>query len=97
MLRTVTRGDGRMAKLYSWQLSYQDALLELNPEELRTKIDRAISELEMRSRELMFSQDAGSFTERQAIVDALNGLHAIQRHELVIPFDKGGQVWPIST
>ena len=74
-----------MTKAFSWQPSYQDALLELNPAELRTKIRRAILELETRSRELAFVQGAESAAERQAIADALNGLGAIERFELTVP------------
>ena len=74
-------------KIYSWQQSYQDALLELNPPELRAKISRAVSELEKRRRELIFTQDRESLAESQAIIDALNGLGAIERFELSIPFE----------
>jgi hypothetical protein len=64
-------------------------LLELNPAELPAKIARAVSELEKRSRELMFTQAAESLIERQAVADALNGLRAIQRTELSMPFEIG--------
>ena len=78
-----------MTNLYSWQQSYQDALLELNPAELRAKIGHAVSELESRIRELMSHQDAETVAERQAIRDALNGLHALERSELTMPFETG--------
>lgn len=74
-----------MTKAFSWQQSYQDALLELNPAELRIKIRRAILELEKRSRELALVQGAESGAERQAIADALNGLGAIEKFELTVP------------
>ncbi len=76
-----------MQKVYPWQQSYQDALLELNQTELRTKIARAVSELEKRIRELMPAQDADSVTERQAIADALHGLGALKKIELPAPFE----------
>ena len=82
-------------KAFSWQGSYQDALLELDPAELCRKVARAVSELEKRSQELMFTNDAESFKERQAIADALNGLGDIQRHELTVPFETGGAIRPI--
>ncbi len=85
-----------MGKLYPWQSCYQDALLELDADELRVKIGRAVAELEKRSQELVFSQDSESLTERQAIADAFNGLEAIRRHELAMPFDTGGQMRPIT-
>jgi hypothetical protein len=78
-----------MKKVYFWQQSYQDALLELNPAALRAKIARVVSELEKRKRELMLAQDKESLAERQAIVDALNGLGAIERFELTVPLDPG--------
>jgi hypothetical protein len=78
-----------MRKVYFWQQSYQDALLELNPAALRARIARAVSELEKRKRELMLAQDKESLVERQAIVDALNGLGAIERFELTVPLDPG--------
>lgn len=76
-----------MKKIYSWQQPYQDALLELNPPELRAKISRAVSELEKRRRELIFARDKESLVESQAIIDALNGLGAIERFELSVPFE----------
>ena len=76
-----------MTKLFPWQRSYRDALLELNPVELRVKINRAVSELQNRSRELMFAQDVQSLIERQAVMDALNGLDSIERYELTAPFE----------
>ena len=78
-----------MKTIYSWQHSYQDALLELNPAELPAKIRRAVSELEARRSELMFAQDTESLAERQAVVDALNGLGAISRFELSVPCESG--------
>jgi hypothetical protein len=79
-----------MTKAFSWQQSYQDALLEMDLAVMRTKLRRALSELENRNKELMFAQDAESITERQAITDALNGLRAIERSELTVPLEAGG-------
>ena len=78
-----------MTKIYFWQPSYRDALLELNPAELPAKIARAVSELQKRSRELMFTPGEESLFERQAVADALNGLRAIQRFELAVPLEIG--------
>jgi hypothetical protein len=83
-----------MMEIYPWQQSYRDALLELNPAQLQSKIARAISELEIRSWELMFTQAADSLIERQAVADALNGLRAIQRFELSVPFEIGDSRQP---
>lgn len=86
-----------MTTLYSWQPCYQDALLELDPAELPAKIARARSELEKRSRELIFVQDPASVAERQAVTDALNGLGAIQRLELIAPFATDGAGRPTAS
>ncbi|MGA9473901.1 MAG: hypothetical protein WBV36_15650 [Terriglobales bacterium] len=86
-----------MTTLYSWQPCYQDALLELDPAALPAKIARARSELEKRSRELIFAQDPASVAERQAVTDALNGLGAIQRLELIAPFETGGPGRPTAS
>jgi hypothetical protein len=76
-----------MTKIFTWQQSYQDALLELDPVEIRTKISRAFAELEQRNRELMFRRDAEALAETQAIADARNGLRAIEKAELTMPFE----------
>jgi len=76
-----------MTEVYCWQQSYRDAMLELNPVEMRTKLARARSELEKRSTELMCAQDENSRAERQAIADALSGLRAIERSELTVPLE----------
>jgi|HubBroStandDraft_5_1064220.scaffolds.fasta_scaffold2176211_1 hypothetical protein len=76
-----------MMKVFTWQQSYQDALLEMDPVEFRTKITRAFAELEERNRELMFSRDAESLSELQAIADACNGLRAIEKTELTMPIE----------
>jgi hypothetical protein len=76
-----------MTKIFTWQQSYQEALLELDPVEMRTKISRAFAELEQRNRELMFRRDAESRGEMQAIADACNGLCAIEKTELTMPIE----------
>jgi len=90
-------GGGCLTTLYSWQPCYQDALLELDPAELPAKIARARSELEKRSRELIFVQEPASVAERQAVTDALNGLGAIQRLELIAPFATDGPGRPTAS
>ena len=91
MLELTNHGGVAMTNLYSWQQSYQDALLELNPAQLPVNIDRAVSELEQRIRELMSVQDVESIAERQAIVDALRGLDTIKRFELTKPSQAGAK------
>jgi hypothetical protein len=76
-----------MTEVYCWQQSYRDAVLELSPAEMRTKLARARSELEQRNMELICAQDENSREERQAIADALNGLRVIERSELTVPLE----------
>jgi hypothetical protein len=73
--------DDPMVRVYCWERAYRDAVLELDPAEMRTKITRAFAQLERRSREVMFTHEA-DLTERQAIIDAVNGLRTIERFEL---------------
>lgn len=91
MLESMIDRGGQTMGAFSWQQSYRDALLELNPAELRAKIARAVAELERRSQELMFAQGEEAVAERQAVADALNGLGAIQRHELTTTLGTSGQ------
>jgi hypothetical protein len=86
-----------MTKIFTWQPSYQDALLETDPLEMRTKLSRAFAELEQRNRELMFSRDAESLDERQAIADACNGLRSIEKTELTVPVEALSQRRSIAT
>ncbi len=71
-----------MTQTFPWQRSYQDAMLELDPVELRAKVQLALSELQERSRELLAARDSESSVEWQAIADARSNLSVIQRHEL---------------
>ena len=71
-----------MDETFSWQKSYQEAMLELNLPELPAKIRRAVTELREREKELLLKREAASLAEWQAISDALNNLSAIARSEL---------------
>lgn len=84
-------------KVFTWRQSYQDALLETDPAEMRTKLSRAFTELEQRNRELMFRRDAESLSEMQAIADACNGLRAIEKTELTLPVEAVSQRRSIAT
>jgi hypothetical protein len=76
-----------MTRIFTWQKSYQDALLEMGPVEMRTKITRVSAELEQRTQELMFRRDAESRIELQAVADACNGLRALEKTELTVPVE----------
>ena len=76
-------------RVYSWQKLYQEAMLELNDAELRDKLNRAVSELRERGRQLVFAQGEESRKERQAITDALNGLSAIAGEDLPASSEAG--------
>lgn len=84
-------GEGTQNE-YSWQRSYQDAMLELNPAELGAKVRRAVSELQLRSSELQLSHEGEAFREWQAIADALNNLRAIEKFELNPVREKNSQI-----
>ncbi|MGA9356052.1 MAG: hypothetical protein WBV46_20360 [Terriglobales bacterium] len=86
-----------MTKIYAWQRSYQDALLEMDPTQMRTKLSRAFAELEQRNRKLMFQRDAESLREMQAIADACNGLRAVEKSELTVPVEVVSQQRSIAT
>jgi hypothetical protein len=77
---------------FSWQRSYQDAMLELNPVELGAKVRRAVSELQLRSSELQLSREGEAFREWQAIADALNNLRAIEKFELNSVGEKNSRI-----
>ena len=65
----------------SWQQSYQDALLEVQPDRLRTLIEAAEAAILHRRQELE-SQAGNSEQERRAMDDALQNLRIISRKEL---------------
>jgi hypothetical protein len=86
-----------MTKVFAWRQSYQDALLEMDPVEMRAKISQALAELEQGNRELMFRRDVESLKELQAIADACNGLRAIEKTELTVPVEAVSQRRSIAT
>jgi hypothetical protein len=65
-----------------WQDLYEAALLELDPIELRNKVEVAHAAMRQRCEELRLIPDAGSLEEQRAIADALTNLGVIERFEL---------------
>src|SRR6266436_9445640 len=62
---------------YSWQESYQAALLETDWTKMQDRIQTAESEIH--KRRLVLSQDhGGTPEEREALVNAMSGLRALQ-------------------
>ncbi len=74
------------AKVY-WLDLYKAAMLELNPTELRNRIDLAEAVMQQRSHELMSSEEPTSLEEKCALADALINLAMLRRAELQTPFD----------
>jgi hypothetical protein len=67
-----------------WRELYRSALLELRPEELRTKIDDAERAIRQRIVELRHD-DSSSTEESRALEDALRGLHVLASTECKSP------------
>ncbi len=62
---------------YSWQESYQAALLETNWTKMQERIQTAESEIH--KRRLVLSQDhGGTQEERDALVNAMSGLRVLR-------------------
>ena len=69
--------DIRVPTSYSWQESYQAALLETDWTKMQERIQKAESEIHKRRLEL--SQDHnGTHEEREAVINALNGLRVLR-------------------
>ncbi len=81
MLEVMNNSDDEM-RTFPWGRSYRDAMLEIDPLELRAKINIALFELKKRTSELMLAGEPVSSVEWQALVDAHNNLRVIEKHEL---------------
>jgi hypothetical protein len=68
-----------------WQDLYEAALLELNPEELQSKIEMADEAIRRRSEELMRVEDKNALDELRGIADAQQNLRTLRRMELRSP------------
>jgi hypothetical protein len=66
-----------------WQVQYEEALREGDPQSLRQRVDAAEKAIFLRSQELAANPQA--HTERQAMSDAISTLRAIQREKLGYP------------
>ena len=76
-------------KYSSWQKLYLDALLEMNPDQLKDRVASAEAAMQLRLRELADSPD--SKAERQSLADARNGLSVLKKetsapHNKVVSF-----------
>ena len=74
-------------KYSSWQKLYLDALLEMNPDQLKDRVASAEAAMQLRLRELAGSPD--SQAERQSLADAQNGLLVLKR-ETSVPLSNHG-------
>ena len=66
----------RVPTSYSWQDSYQAVLLETDWTTMVELVQAA--ESEMHKRRLELSKDNGTQEERQAVINALNGLRVLR-------------------
>ena len=66
-----------------WQPAYKDALLELDPKQLRARV--TVAEAAIFNRLQALSNSTDSQAERQAIEDALAGLRVLKRDSLGFP------------
>jgi hypothetical protein len=65
----------------TWQELYQAALLELRPEEMRSRINFAEEAIQQRIAELRQSECSNSNDERGALEDGLRGLRILLQTE----------------
>jgi hypothetical protein len=80
-----------MSNKVGWQDFYKSAILELNPMELRNKVELARTAMNQHLEELRLGADANSIDEQRAIGDALKNLGALERFELKSPISEGSQ------
>src|SRR6266568_3586292 len=67
----------RVPTSYSWQESYQAALLETDWTKMQERVQ--IAESEIHKRRLVLAQDhGGTVEEREALVNAMSGLWALR-------------------
>ena len=70
-------GEFKLTCIYSWQDSYYAALLETDWTTMVELVQRAESEIHKRRLELA-RDDKGTQQEREAVIDALNGLRSLR-------------------
>jgi len=71
-----------MTETFQWHKLYRAAALELDPMELKNKIELASGAMRQRDHELTRSFGAGSSEEQRAIADAFRILGVIERLEI---------------
>ena len=75
--RLVPYGEIRVPTRYSWQESYQAALLETDWTKMQGRVQTAESEIHQRR--LVLAQDhGGTDEERAALVNAMSGLRVLR-------------------
>jgi hypothetical protein len=74
---------------YSWQSVLQEAVLEINPEKLRAKVQHAEVAIFERAQALsLFDRGnfgRGNWKEQQAIDEALSKLEELRKNKLAFP------------
>ena len=75
--RLVPCREIKVPTSFSWQASYQAALLETDWTKMQERVQTAESEIHQRR--LLLSQDhSGTDEEREALVNAMSGLRALR-------------------
>jgi hypothetical protein len=72
-----------------WQDLYRSAILEVDPVELRKKVDLAKAAIRERNENLKRGRDSNLVEELGAIADALKNLAVLERSELQMPLASG--------
>jgi len=67
----------------AWQHEYQEALVEVDSDKLKGRVEAAEAAIYRRLQHL--SQNSDDFAERQVIEDALHALRVLKRDELGFP------------
>jgi len=70
-----------VSESYQWAVLYKEAILELDPAKLQTKIAAARAIIQQRLDEIKALRDELAMEERHAIADALHNLRTIQTSE----------------
>lgn len=78
-----TSPSTRILRFPDWQLEYQAALLEVDPQKLLERVKAAETAIFLRQQAMVHSSDG--HVERQAMEDAMGALRFIQTEKLGYP------------
>lgn len=78
LARSKKREHSRVAERYSWEEQYEAAILETDRTQLMSRIISAQATVNSRLREMQ-ADHGGSSQEKQAIINAINGLQILRK------------------